>query len=63
MRDHFVDDLALAADDAPPVGAEAQPLGDGEPDGFERRQIGEQLVDLEGARDAALHACMRAQRA
>ena len=44
---------------APPLAAELHALGDREPDGFERRQVGEQLVDLEGARDAELHALVR----
>ena len=60
QRDHFIDDLRLAADDAPPVMAGAEPLGDREAERFERRQIGKQLVDLEGARDAEPHARMRA---
>ena len=43
------------ADPAAPVAAEAQPLVDGERDGLERREIAEQLVDLEGAHQAAAH--------
>ena len=40
--------------------AVAEPLGDGEADGLQRREIGEQLVDLERARDAELDAARAA---
>src|SRR5262249_6546060 len=48
-----------AADDAPPVAARAVALRDGKPERFDRRQVSEQLVDLEGAGDTELHAPMR----
>ena len=51
-----------AADQPPPIAAVPEPFGDRKTDGLERRQIGEQLIDLEGARDAEPHALMRPQR-
>ena len=57
-RDILVEAEA-AAGDAPPVAAAAEPLRHRQPDGFERREIAEQLVDLEGARQAQAHAAVR----
>src|SRR5579859_1414819 len=51
-------DVVARAHHAPPVTATAKPLGDRKPDGLDRRQIGIQLVDLEGARQAPQHAAM-----
>ena len=54
--DGFGHQVRPAADDAPPVEALAAPFGDRQTDGLERRQVAEQLVDLEGADDAEPHA-------
>jgi hypothetical protein len=51
--DDCVHDVRIAAGRTPPVRSRAQALGHREPDRLERRQVAEQLVDLEGARDAA----------
>src|SRR5947208_2285522 len=48
--DDFLDHLGIGADQTPPVRARAQPFGDGQPDGLERRKVEKQLVDLKGAR-------------
>ena len=48
-------DAVPGADDAPPVAARSVALGNREPQRFDRGEVGEQLVDLEGARDAELH--------
>ena len=45
----------------PPLAAQALVLRHGERQGFERRERVEQLVDLEGAHHAALHALVRRQ--
>ena len=56
-------DVVAGAHAAPPVAAAAEPFRYREPDGLERRQIGIELVDLEGARQPAQHArCARADR-
>ncbi len=60
QREHFVDDLGFASDNAPPVMAGADTFRYREPERLERRQIREKLIDLEGARDAEPHARMRA---
>ena len=54
-------DVVACAHHPPPVAAAAEPLGDRKPDGLDRRQIGIELVDLEGARQAAQHAAMHGQ--
>ena len=54
FRDLLVDVVARAHP-PPPVAAAAEPFGDREPHGFERGQIGIELVDLEGAREPAQH--------
>ena len=38
------------------------PLGDREADALERGQVGEKLIDLEGARDAEAHPLVRRER-
>ena len=55
LRDLGVDVVARAHP-PPPVAAAAEPFRHREPDGLERRQIGIELVDLEGARQPAQHA-------
>ena len=55
LRDLAVDVVA-GAHPAPPVAAAAEPFRHRKPDGLERRQVGIELVDLEGARQAAQHA-------
>ena len=60
--DDLVRDHRFAADQPPPVAAEPEPFGDRKPDRFKRRQIQEQLIDLERARHAEPHALMRTQR-
>ena len=54
-------DVVARAHPPPPVAAAAEPFRDRKPDGLERRQIGIELVDLEGARQAAQHAGMHRQ--
>ncbi len=56
---HLGRNAGAAADDAPPVAAGAVALGDGKAERFDRRQVGEQLVDLEGAGDAEPHPPVR----
>jgi hypothetical protein len=56
---HLGRDAGPAADDAPPVAAGAVALGDREAERLDRRQVGEQLIDLEGAGDAEAHALVR----
>ena len=48
-------DVVARAHPAPPVAAAAEPFRHRKPDGLERRQIGIELVDLEGARQPAQH--------
>ena len=50
---------ALAADERHQSRPEPMALGNREPEGFDRRQVGEQLVDLEGAGDAEPHPLVR----
>ena len=57
--DHFGNEVRPAADDAPPVEALAAPLGHRQPDGLQRRQVVEQLIDLEGAHDPQPHPLVR----
>ncbi len=61
-----IDDLlgccGLAADDLPPVAARAKALRNRQPDGFQRREVEEQLIDLEGARHAQSDAVVRLKR-
>ena len=57
--DDLVGDDGFRADHAPPVGAGAEPFGDHEADRFQRREIEEQLIDLERARHAEPHPLMR----
>ena len=45
----------------PPVAAAAEPFGYRKADGLERRQIGIELVDLEGARQPAQHPLVHRQ--
>ena len=59
--DQFFHHALLAAGEPPPVAAGALPLGDRDAEGLERREIGEQLIDLERARDAEPHALVRLQ--
>ena len=59
--DRFLHHALLAAGEPPPVAAEAPPLGDRNAEGLERREVGEQLVDLERAGDAEPHALVRLQ--
>ena len=56
------DDVRAAPRDAPEVRARALALGDGEAERFGGTEVGEELVDLEGAREAEPHAPMRRQR-
>ncbi len=49
-------DVAARAHAPPPVAAAAEPFGDREPHRLQRRQVGIELVDLEGARQPAQHA-------
>ena len=51
-------DVVAGAHPPPPVAAAAEPFRYRKPDGLERRQIGIELVDLEGARQPAQHAGM-----
>src|ERR1700723_3036635 len=60
LRD-IVIDVAARAHHPPPVGAAAEPLRDRKADGLDRRQIRIELVDLEGARQAAQNAAMHRQ--
>ncbi len=53
------DQFRLAADRAPPRATGAAAFGNGEADAFQRRELAEQLVDLEGAGEAARHPPMR----
>ena len=57
----LVIDVVARAHPPPPVAAMAEAFGDGEADGLERGQIGIELVDLEGARQAAQHALVHRQ--
>ena len=57
--DDLVGHRGFGADGPPPIGAGAEPLGDHEPDRFQRREVEEQLIDLEGARHAEPHALVR----
>src|SRR5437868_14052325 len=59
-RDLGVDAVARAHP-APPVATTAEPFRHRKPDGLERRQIGVELIDLEGARQPAQHPPMRRQ--
>ena len=59
--DDLVDDLALAADHAPPVAPAAHALRYGKAEGLERRHGREELVDLEGAGETALDPQFRPQ--
>ena len=54
-------DVVARAHPPPPVAAAAEPLRHHEADGLERRQIRIELVDLEGARQAAQHALVHRQ--
>ena len=56
--DHFGHEIGPAADDPPPIEALPAPLGYRQPNGLERRQVVEQLVDLEGTHDAKPHPLM-----
>ena len=60
LRDLGIDVVA-GAHPPPPVAAAAETFRHREPDGLERRQIGVELVDLEGARQAAQHPRMHRQ--
>ena len=53
--DDLLDHRGAAADHPPPLRAQPHALRDREPDRLERREVEEQLVDLEGARQAAPH--------
>ncbi|MGY3494896.1 hypothetical protein ACVW1B_004315 [Bradyrhizobium sp. USDA 4502] len=48
-------DVAPRSHPSPPVAAAPHPFGDRKPDGFERGQVGIELVDLERARQPAQH--------
>ena len=52
----------FAADDPPPLGAGAHAFRNRLTDGFQRREVRKQLVDLEGPRHAEPNALMRRQR-
>ncbi len=54
----FVDHFGARTGDPPPLAAIAEPFRHREAHGLQRRQVGEELVDLEGARQPALHALM-----
>src|SRR2546430_726093 len=60
FRDFGVDVVARPHP-APPIAATAEPFRYRKPDRLERRQIGVELVDLKGARQAALHPRMHGQ--
>ena len=54
-------DVAARPHPPPPVAAAAEPFGYRKANGLQRRQIGIELVDLEGARQAAQHPRMHRQ--
>ena len=60
LRDLGIDVVARAHG-SPPVAAAAEPFRYRKANGLERRQIGVELVDLEGARQAAQHPCVNRQ--
>src|SRR5262249_60075255 len=55
----LVYDRGLATGHAPPVVTDAPALRDREAERLHRREIAEQLIDLERARDAEAHAIVR----
>ena len=60
--DDLVGHRGFAADDPPPLGAGAHAFGNRLTDRFQRREIREQLIDLEGPRHAKPDALMRRKR-
>ena len=61
--DDLVDDTGLAAGDAATSRVPSPRRSDtARPMRLERREVAEQLVDLERARDAAAHALVRLER-
>ena len=54
-------DIGTCAHPPPPIAAAPETFGDGEANGLERRQIGIELIDLEGTREPAQYPLVNRQ--